>query len=173
MPNRFYSIERPRKEERLPEVLSKEEIKRMIKVTQNLKHRCTISLLYSAGLRRGELLNLKITDIDSQRMLIKIVQGKGNKDRFTLLGENVLHSLRAYYKEYRPKEYLFEGEQGGKYSPTSLLKIVKVAAQRAGIRKQVSPHMLRHSFATHLLEQGTDLRYIQSLMGHSRVGGPI
>lgn len=148
MPNRFYSIERPRKEEKLPEVLSKKEIKHMIRVTNNLKHQCIISLLYSAGLRRGELLNLKILDIDSQRMLIKVVQGKGKKDRFTLLGKNVLHLLRTYYREYRPKEYLFEGEQGGRYSATSLLKIVKEAAQRAGIHKRVYPHILRHSFAT-------------------------
>ena len=166
MPNRFYHIERPRKKERLPEVLSKEEVLQMIEVTKNIKHRSIISLLYSAGLRRGELLALKITDIDSQRMLIRVRGGKGGKDRYTLLGEAVLSLLRAYYRQYTPKEYLFQGEQGGAYSPGSLLKVVKTAARRAGIQKRVTPHMLRHSFATHLLEQGTDLRYIQSLLGH-------
>jgi site-specific recombinase XerD len=166
MPNRFYHIERPRKKERLPEVLSKEEVLRMIEVTKNIKHRSIISLMYSAGLRRGELLALKITDIDSERMLIRVREGKGGKDRYTLLGEAVLSLLRAYYRQYQPEEYLFQGEQGGAYSPGSLLKVVKAAARRAGIQKRVTPHMLRHSFATHLLEQGTDLRYIQSLLGH-------
>ena len=154
MPNRFYSMERPRKEERLPEVLSKEEIRRMIRVTGNLKHRCMISLLYSAGLRRGELLKLKITDIDSKRRLIKVVQGKGNKDRFTLLSGHVLAELRQYYREYRPATHLFEGPKGQRYSGSSVVKIVARAARWAGIQKRVTPHMLRHSFATHLLEEG-------------------
>ena len=167
MPNRFYSIERPRKKEHLPEVLSKEEIKHMMQVTQNLKHRCMISLLYSAGLRRGELLNLKINDIDSQRMTIRVVSGKGRKDRYTLLGKIVLLALREYYRQYRPKEYLFEGEHGGKYSAGSLLKVIKTAAGKANIKRRVYPHILRHSFATHLLEQGVDLRYIQALLGHN------
>jgi site-specific recombinase XerD len=148
MPNHFYSIERPRKQEKLPEVLSKEEIKRMIQMTKNLKHRCMISLLYSAGLRRGELLNLKIADIDSQRMVIKVVMGKGNKDRFTLLGEKMLSALREYYRQYRPSTYLFEGPAGQQYSGSSVMKIVKRAAHWAGVQKRVTPHMLRHSFAT-------------------------
>lgn len=167
MPNRFYHIERPRKKEHLPEVLNKEEIVRMIEVTKNPKHRCMLSLLYSAGLRRGELLSLKVTDIDSQRMLIRIKQGKGGKDRVTLLAKQVLTELRAYYCQYRPKEYLFEGPVGGPYSGSSVMKIVHRAARWAGIRKRVTPHMLRHSFATHLLEEGTDLRYIQALLGHN------
>ena len=139
----------------------------MIKCTYNIKHRCILCLLYSAGLRRGELLNLKVTDIDSKRMLIRVDGGKGRKDRFTLLGETMLQDLRRYFVKYRPNEYLFEGAMGGKYSAKSVATIVKRAAEYAGIRKRVTPHILRHSFATHLLEQGTDLRYIQSLLGHN------
>ena len=166
MPNRFYSIERPRKAERLPQVLSKAEIKQMIACNRNIKHKCIISILYSGGLRRAELLNFKIADIDSKRMLIRVNGGKGKKDRYTLSSKKLLNDLRAYYLQYRPKEYLFEGAKGGKYSSTSVLRIVKRAARRAGIKKKVTPHMLRHSFATHLLENGTNLRYIQILLGH-------
>lgn len=166
MPNRFYSIERPRPEQKLPKVISKDEVSEMIKRTKNLKHRCIISLLYSAGLRRSELLNLKISDIDGKRMLILVREAKGNRDRVTILSPYLLNELRAYYKEYRPKEYLFEGPGKKKYSAESVGKIVKYSAKRANIQKRVTPHMLRHSFATHLLEDGADLRYIQGLLGH-------
>ena len=167
MPNRFYRIERPRKKERLPEVLGKEEVVAIIRHTNNLKHQCIVSLLYSAGLRRGELLNLKPTMIDSKRMVIRIEGGKGKKDRYTLLSESLLIDLRQYYQVWKPKEYLFEGQYGGRYSGRSVGQLLARAAQQAGIKKRVTPHMLRHSFATHLLESGTDLRYIQSLLGHS------
>ena len=167
MPNRYYQIDRPIKEERLPEVLSKDEIHRMIGKTTNLKHRCIIGLLYSAGLRRGELLSLKITDIESDRMLIRVRAGKGHKDRYTTLSGTILGELRTYYRAYRPKSFLFEGLPGTPYSAGSVLKIVGRAAKKAGIPKRVYPHMLRHSFATHLLESGTDLRYIQALLGHN------
>ncbi|MCZ4696494.1 recombinase [Ancylomarina euxinus] len=167
MPNRFFSIERPRKSQALPKVLSKEEIGLMIKSTKNIKHRCIISLLYSAGLRRGEVLNLKMADIDSKRMVINVLKGKGLKDRNSLLSQSVLVDLRKYFEEYKPQKYLFEGLSGQQYSPTSIGKIVTEAAHKAGIKKRVTPHMLRHSFATHLLESGTDLRYIQVLLGHS------
>ena len=167
MPNRFYAIERPRKKERLPEVLSKEEIITIIEHTNNLKHRCIISLLYSAGLRRGELLRLKLTDVDSKRMLIRVENGKGGKDRYTLLSKTLLQDLRKYYQVWKPTEYLFEGAGGGPYSGRSVGQLLTKAAKKAGINRKVTPHMLRHSFATHLLEQGTDLRYIQSLLGHS------
>ncbi len=168
MPNRFYAIERPRKEYKLPKVLSKEEILSIIDHTNNIKHRCIISLLYSAGLRRSELLNLTMKDIDSKRMVIKVKQAKGNKDRYTVLNKKVLEDLRIYYKTYNPKVYLFEGLViGKKYSSSSVLKIVRQAAEKAKIEKRVSPHMLRHSFATHLLESNVDLRYIQLLLGHN------
>lgn len=155
MPNRFYNIERPRPEEKLPQVLAKEDVLNIIEHTNNIKHRCVVSLLHAAGLRRNELLNLKIADIDGKRMLIKVQSGKGNKDRYTLLSIKIFLELRAY-KEWRPKTFLFEGPSGKKYSAESVAKIVKEAANRAGIKKRVTPHILRHSFATYLLESGTD-----------------
>jgi len=167
MPNRFYSIERPRKEHKLPVVLSKEEILAMIECTNNIKHRCIVSLLYSSGLRRGELLNLQLTDIESKRMVIRVRGAKGNKDRYTLLSETILKDLRKYYLQWKPSLYLFEGIKKDKYSANSVGLIVSRAAKKAGIKKRVSPHILRHSFATHLLESGTDLRYIQLLLGHN------
>ena len=167
MPNRFYSVERPRKKESLPKVISLEEVQLIIKNTNNIKHRCIVSLLYSAGLRRNELLCLKLEDIDSKRMVINVKNGKGNKDRLTILSPSVLDNLRIYFKEWRPKKYLFEGQKGEKYSAESVAKIINNAAVKARIRKKITPHMLRHSFATHLLENGTDLRYIQVLLGHS------
>ncbi len=167
MPNRFYSIERPIKREQLPKVISLEEVQAIINNTNNIKHRCIVSLLYSSGLRRGELLNLRLDDIDSKRMIITVKNGKGNKDRLTILSPKVLSDLRLYYKEWQPKTYLFESPRGGKYSSSSILKIIKHAAKKGGIYKNITPHMLRHSFATHLLENGTDLRYIQVLLGHN------
>ena len=167
MPNRFYEIERPRKKRKLPEILSKDEIKEIINATNNLKHRCILSILYSSGLRRSELLNLKLSDIDSKRMLIKVNDAKGNKDRYTLLSESALVDLRSYYLQYKPNIYLFEGQKKEKYSVTSIVKILASAVHKAGIKKHVTPHTLRHSFATHLLENGTDLRYIQLLLGHN------
>ncbi|PKG44017.1 site-specific tyrosine recombinase/integron integrase [Psychroflexus sp. MES1-P1E] len=167
MPNRFYEIERPRKEKKLPKVLSKEDVLSVIANTNNLKHKCIVSLLYSSGIRRNELVNLKITDIDSKRMLIRIEAAKGNKDRYTLLSHSLLEDLRSYYKQYKPENYIVEGMYGKQYSGQSIGKIVVKAAEKAGIKITVTPHMLRHSFATHLLEAGVDLRQIQVLLGHS------
>ena len=167
MPNRFYEIERPRKESKLPKVISKHEVLSIIENTNNIKHRCVVELLYSSGLRRSELLNLKLSDVDSKRMLIRVEDSKGNKDRLTLLSKTTLNDLRVYFKEYRPKTYLFEGKNGKKYSAQSVLKIVTYAAEKARISARVTPHILRHSFATHLLESGTDIRQIQVLLGHS------
>jgi len=167
MPNRFYDLERPKPKEVLPEVLSKAEILRIISCTNNIKHKCAISIIYSAGLRVSELLNLKISDIDSQRMVIRVADSKGGKDRYTLLSSMVLVDLRTYFVEYRPSKYLFEGLNQEKYSSSSVLKVLKRASKRAGILKPVKTHMLRHSFATHLLEQGTDIRNIQTLLGHN------
>ena len=164
---RLFSIDRPRKMHLLPAVLSKQEIRLIIKNCNNLKHRCILSLIYSAGLRRSELINLKVTDIHSDRGLIRIEGAKGGKDRFSLLSTQLLEQLRDYYRQYRPRIWLFEGPVAGSpYSPTSISKILHEASWKAGIRRRVTPHMLRHSFATHLLEQGTDLRYIQELLGH-------
>jgi len=132
----------------------------------NLKHKCIISLAYSAGLRLGEVINLKLLDIDSKRNYIIVRQGKGKKDRYSLLSARVLELLRIYFKAYQPKEFLFEGQFGGPYSATSIHNILKAAVEKAGIKKRVTVHTLRHSFATHLLERGTDIRYIQELLGH-------
>ena len=163
----YYELYRPNKEHKLPKVLSKNEVKKILNSCDNMKHKCILMLIYSAGLRRSELINLKILDIDSERMVINIKGAKGKKDRISLLSDNLLQLLRKYYKKYIPKVYLFEGQSGGKYSPTSVANILKKASLKAGIKKKVTPHMLRHSFATHLLEQGTDLRYIQELLGHN------
>ena len=167
MPNRFYSIERPRKEKQLPEVLSKEEVIRIIDNNNNIKHKCIVGLLYSSGLRRSELLNLTVTDIDSKRMVVIVKNGKGKKDRHSILSPSILKDLKSYYREFRPSKFLFESPKGNKYSSSSVLSIVDSAAKKAGITRKVTPHMLRHSFATHLLENGTDIRHIQILLGHS------
>lgn len=166
-PRTIYNLPRPKKSKTSPKILSKNEVKKNIDATQNIKHRSIITLLYSAGLRRSELTNLKVKDIDSERMVVNIQDAKGRKDRLTLLSKNVLYLLRQYFREYKPKTYLFEGMKGGKYSPTSIAKILNKSALKAGIRKNITPHMLRNSFAKHLLEQGTDLRYIQELLGHN------
>lgn len=163
------NLPKPRREFNLPQVLSQEEILAIISNIENIKHRAMISLLYAAGLRISELIRLKIADIDSDRMLIRIIQAKRNKDRYVALSEKILILLRNYFADYKPKEYLFNGPEGGPYSDESIRKILKVACDKAGIRKRVSPHTLRHSYATHLLENGVDLRYIQELLGHSRL----
>ncbi|KXX70958.1 tyrosine-type recombinase/integrase [Flammeovirga sp. SJP92] len=164
----YYNVQRPRKKDKLPVVLSTEEIKSIFSNIKNLKHKAILMTIYSAGLRIGELIDLEIKDVDSKRMLIRIVEGKGNKDRNTILSEKNLQILRAYFKVYRPKKYLFEGEkEGRKYSRTSVAKILKRAVSKSKIQKRVTIHTLRHTFATHLLENGVDLRYIQSLLGHN------
>ena len=160
-------IERPKKERQLPAVLSVSEIKDIFNSIKNLKHKTLLILLYSGGLRIGEALNLKIDNIDSGRMLIHIKQAKGKKDRYTLLSHSFLKILREYYLAYKPKEYLFEGQNSEKYSNASAQAVLKKALKKANIIKKVTLHTLRHSFATHLLENGTDIRYIQELLGHS------
>ena len=162
-----YYIERPRREKFLPEVLNEDEVRLIIGSIVNLKHKCMIMTAYSAGLRVGELLNLRIEDIDSKRMLIRVNQGKGRKDRVTLLSQKLVEMLRVYYRKYRPREFLFEGVTGGRYSERSIQNVLKRACKEAGIIKHVTMHTLRHSFATHLLEHNTDLRYIQELLGHT------
>jgi integrase/recombinase XerD len=164
---KVYYIDRPFKEYKLPCVLSVEEVKRIIAQIDNIKHKCMILLLYSAGLRISELIHLQIKDVDSKRMLIHIRSAKGQKDRMTLLSEKVLIYLREYFLLHKPKEYLFEGQLGGQYATRSVQNIFHRACGLAKIKKPATLHTLRHSFATHLLENGTDLRYIQALLGHS------
>lgn len=160
-------IHRPKKEKTLPNVLSKEEVKMILEAHTNIKHRSMLSLIYSCGLRRSELLNLKPSDIDSKRGIVIIRQAKGKKDRIAPLSEKILELLRVYYKANKPKVYLFEGQTPGEmYDERSLQQVLKQALEKIHIRKPVSLHWLRHSYATHLLESGTDLRYIQELLGH-------
>lgn len=159
-------VHRPKKYNPLPKVLAIEEVAAIINALENTKHKCMISLIYSAGLRRSELLNMRLTNIDSKRMEIFIAHSKGRKDRVVPLSQTALELLREYYKTYKPKDYLFEGQAGEQYSERSLALVLKKACEKAGIKKQVNLHMLRHSYATHLLETGTDLRYIQELLGH-------
>ncbi|WP_139957813.1 tyrosine-type recombinase/integrase [Flavicella sediminum] len=159
----------PRKDKKLPNVLSNNEVLELIRVTKNLKHRVCIALIYSSGLRVGELINLKIRDLDIDRKMLKVQSGKGRKDRYVPIANVILPLLHNYLNTYTPKTYLVEGlEEGKQYSPMSIRKFLKNSCQQAHITKRISPHTLRHSYATHLLENGTDIRYIQALLGHSR-----
>jgi integrase/recombinase XerD len=163
------SIHRPKRSRVLPNVLSKEEVKLILESQSNIKHKAMLSLIYSCGLRRSELLQLKPANIDSKRNIITILQAKGKKDRISPLSPKVLEILRDYYKSYKPTVWLFEGQiKGEQYSEQSLQSVLKQAVFKAGISKPVTLHWLRHSYATHLLESGTDLRFIQELLGHSR-----
>ena len=157
----------PKKERKLPTVLSREEIESLLLSIRNIKHLCILSILYGCGLRLNEMLELRILDIDSKLNIIHVNKGKGSKDRKVGLPEILLKKLRQYFLQYRPKNYLFESPNGCKYSPSSVSHIIKRAAIKAGIKKNVSAHVLRHSFATHLLEKGVNLRIIQELLGHS------
>ena len=163
-------IPRIKKEKKLPAILDHSEVKRLFEVTNNLKHRTILMTTYAAGLRVSEVVNLKVTDIDSKRMQIRVEQGKGRKDRYVLLSEVNLEMLRIYWQAYRPKTWLFPNyNHDTALSIRSVQKIFERARQKAGIQKKVSVHSLRHSFATHLLESGTDIFYIQQLMGHASV----
>ena len=163
-----YEVKRPRKDKKLPVVLSKEEVAKILSSVDNLKHKAILMLVYSAGLRVGEVVKLKPEDIDSKRMLIRIKGAKGRKDRYTLLSEMALEILRKYWRDYKPDKWLFEGAKKERYISTRTVQhILEHACTQAGIRKDISVHTLRHSFATHLLEGGTDLRYIQELLGHA------
>ncbi|HOY33455.1 MAG TPA: site-specific integrase [Bacteroidales bacterium] len=163
----YITIDRPFKERILPTVLSEEEVKQIINSVTNLKHKAILLTIYSAGLRISELTNLKIADIDSRRKAIIIKGAKGKKDRNSLLSEKLLLILREYFKQYQPKMWLFEGQRGEQYSESSIQHVFRRACTNAKIMKKATVHTLRHSFATHLLERGTDLRYIQELLGHS------
>ena len=160
-------LNRPRREYKLPNVLSKPEIKAIIEVKTNTKHRMMLSTIYACGLRRSELTNLKPTDVDSKRHLLIIRNAKGRKDRIVPISEKLIVSLREYYKAYKPVKWLFEGIiKGEKYSEESLAQVLKQSVAKAKINKPVTLHWLRHSYATHLLEAGTDIRVIQELLGH-------
>ncbi|MES2764218.1 MAG: site-specific tyrosine recombinase/integron integrase [Bacteroidota bacterium] len=161
-------IHRPKSPKLLPNVLSKEEIKQILQAPSNIKHKAMLSLIYSCGLRCGELLRLTLNNIDSKRGVVIIKQSKGRKDRIAPLSPKITEMLREYYTAYKPQIYLFEGQvKGSMYDERSLQQVLKQSIQKCGINKPVSLHWLRHSYATHLLENGTDLRYIQEILGHS------
>ena len=162
------NIQRPRREKRLPNVLSKQEIKAILEAPTNLKHRALLSLIYACGLRRSEVLNLTLKDVLSDRNLLFIRQSKGKKNRVVPISHKIIEMLPDYYTAFKPKTWLFEGQYTGEqYTQRSLELVLKQALKKAGNQKPVSLHWLRHSYATHLLESGTDLRYIQELLGHS------
>lgn len=161
-------LDRPRREHKLPNVLSKQEIRLVLASTQNTKHSAILSLIYACGLRRSEVLNLRPKDVDSNRNLLIIRKSKGKKDRIIPISIKTIEMLREYYLEYKPKLWLFEGQQPGEqYSATSLQKILKQSVKKSKINKPVTLHWLRHSYATHLLEAGVDLRFIQEILGHN------
>ena len=161
-------IHRPKRAKVLPNVLSKEEVKAILEAHSNVKHKMMLSMIYSCGLRCGELLALKPVHIDSKRNIVLLKNSKGKKDRIAPLSPKILEMLREYYKLFKPTTYLFEGQtKGTPYSDKSLQQVLKQALQKATITKPVTLHWLRHSYATHLLESGTDLRYIQELLGHN------
>ena len=160
-------IERPLKEKKLPEIISENEVFKLLKVTTNVKHKALITMLYSSGLRRSELINLRLKDVDYDKKLIFVRGGKGKKDRTTILADNAILVLKKYLDLYNPNYWVFEGVGRKQYSSTSIVSVLRKASVKSKLNKIVRPHMLRHSFATHLLEQGVDLRYIQSLLGHS------
>ena len=168
-PPEVYDLPRAKREFKLPTVFSEQELKRIILATENLKHRSILCLAYSAGLRISEIVNLKMQDIDRERMVITIRQAKGRKDRQVMLSAALLDLLSIYYAEEKnkPKVYLFEGQYEGQYGKRSIEHIMKAAKRKAGVKKQGSIHAIRHSFATHLMEGGTDIFTIKELLGHS------
>jgi integrase/recombinase XerD len=167
-PIALISIQRPKKERKLPDILSRQEVRMILNSVTNLKHKTMLMLVYSSGLRVSELVSLNIADIDSIRMVIHLRSAKGNKDRYTMLSKLALDTLRLYYKCYRPKKWLFEGENPNHHiTERTAQRIFENACKKANILKDVSIHSLRHAFATHLLEDGIDLRYIQELLGHA------
>jgi integrase/recombinase XerD len=167
--NFFFDIPRPKKPSSLPKVLSTNEVKRMFSKTTNLKHLLILKLCYGMGLRVSEVVNLKVKHIDSKRMQVLVASAKGKKDRYVNLPNSILEELRTYYKKYQPKEYLFEGQFGDKISIRTVQLIFKEAMNKANIQKSIGVHGLRHSFATHLIEMGTDINFVQKLLGHQDI----
>lgn len=167
MSSKIDRIPYPRSERKLPLVLSQDEIQRMFDVCENQKHKVILLLLYAAGLRANELINLKWSHIDRSRMIINVVNGKGGKDRQIMLDEKLIPVLESYWKEYKTKTYILSGQFSDKYSKTSVLQVVKQLAEKAEIKKKVWTHLIRHCFGTHLVEAGVDIELIRDLMGHS------
>jgi integrase/recombinase XerD len=159
-------VERPRRSRPLPKVFSKEEIKKILNATRNNKHKLLLWMIYSCGLRRSEVTNIRLTDLDRDRSVVHIREGKGRVDRIVPVSGKVWDKLEEYTEGFHPMKYLFEGQSGGRYSVESVYRVFKQALHSAGIKKDVGVHSLRHSYATHLHESGLDIRYIQELLGH-------
>jgi len=157
----------PRREKRLPEVLSQEEVRALLRCTKDPKTRVILECCYGAGLRLMEAVMLRVEDIDSKEMRLRVRSGKGGRERFAMLSPELLLTLRVYYKREHPQTWLFPGKRNEHVSTSVVQRAVSTAARRAGIKRKITPHTLRHSFATHLLENGTDIRLIQELMGHA------
>ena len=168
-PLKFKYIEYPRADKKLPIVLSQEEVQRMFSACENIKHKVILSLLYACGLRVSELLNLKWAHIDRSRMVINVIEAKGKKDRQVMLPEAIIPLLEKYWREYKPKEYVLNGQFSLQYSETSVNQIMKQIAAKAGINKRVYTHLMRHCSFTHMVEAGVDINLIQKLAGHANV----
>lgn len=168
-PQMFFDIPRPKRPSTLPKMLSKAEVKKLFAVIENKKHLLILQLCYGMGLRVSEIVNLKIENIDSESMRVLIAGAKGKKDRYTNLPHSILELLREYYSEYKPKIWLFEGQYGGLYSVRSVQAIFKNAMKKAKINKTIGIHGLRHSYATHLIEAGADIRFLKELLGHQSI----
>ena len=166
-PKKTYDLKHVKKAKRLPHILTEQEIVRLLHATENIKHKAILMLMYSGGLRIGEVVNLTINDIRSSQNCIFIRNGKGNKDRYTLLSSTLLEYLRKYYIIYKPKYWLFEGLYGGQYSKRSIQSVFRNAKIKSKVNPSATTHTLRHSFATHLVHSGMNLRYIQELLGHN------
>lgn len=167
MPREYYNITRPKKSTNLPDVLSKEEVAAILSYPSNIKHKAILHVLYAAGLRVGEVVRLRIADVRSDDGYLFIKDGKGKKDRHCTLSPLLLNLLREYYKEYKPSYWLFEGQEGGQYTTQSIQRVYRQAVKGTNSNPWSTPHTLRHSYATHLMEHGVNIRYIQSSMGHA------
>lgn len=168
-PLKFRYIEYPRAVKKIPIVLSIDEVQKMFNVCKNLKHKVILSLLYSCGLRVSELLNLKWSNIDRSRMIINIIDGKGGKDRQVMLSDSLIPLLEIYYREYKPKDYILNGQFTQQYSSRSILEVVKQLGKSAGLNKRVYTHLMRHNCFTHMVENGIDINLIQKIAGHNNV----
>jgi len=168
MPNKIDKIPYPRTDKKLPQVLSVEEVQKMFDACENLKHQVILALLYSCGLRVSELINLRWSNIDRSRMIINIISGKGGKDRQVMLAESLIPLLTKYWRSYKTKDYILAGQFSEQYTASSVLKVMKQLASKAGINKRVWTHQMRHNCFTHLVENGIDISLIQKIAGHKR-----
>jgi site-specific recombinase XerD len=169
MPSKIQKIPYPKSEKKLPIVLSQDEVQRMFNVCDNLKHKVILALLYSCGLRVSELINLKWENLDRSRKIINVISGKGKKDRQVMFAEELHSLLEKYWKEYKPFPYILKGQNSEQYSDRSVGEVIRQLGNKAGIKKRVWTHQMRHNCFTHMVEAGTDINLVQKLAGHSKV----